>query len=280
MTEPDGRIDGRELADLALETARAAAALVRDRATREVTVADTKSSSVDVVTEADRASEELVRRLLRERRPDDGFLGEEESEEAGTSGVRWVIDPIDGTVNFLYGLPQYAVSIAAEWRGEVVAGVVVNAATGVEYVAHVSSGGTAEATRDGRPIGVRGPAPLSQRLVATGFSYDASLRELQAQALVRLLPRVRDIRRLGSCALDLCHVAEGSVDAYVEEGVNLWDHAAGALVARAAGARTELTRGVGGRDLLVCAPSHGFDEFRDAVQQAGYAARKPPEIGE
>ena len=280
MREPDGRIDGRELADLALETARAAAALVRDRASREVTVADTKSSSVDVVTEADRASEELVRRLLRERRPDDGFLGEEESEEAGTSGVRWVIDPIDGTVNFLYGLPQYAVSIAAEWRGEVVAGVVVNAATGVEYVAHVSSGGTAEATRDGRPIGVRGPAPLSQRLVATGFSYDASLRELQAQALVRLLPRVRDIRRLGSCALDLCHVAEGSVDAYVEEGVNLWDHAAGALVARAAGARTELTRGVGGRDLLVCAPSHGFDEFRDAVQQAGYAARKPPEIGE
>jgi len=280
VREPDGRIDGRELADLALETARAAAALVRDRASREVTVADTKSSSVDVVTEADRASEELVRRLLRERRPDDGFLGEEESEEAGTSGVRWVIDPIDGTVNFLYGLPQYAVSIAAEWRGEVVAGVVVNAATGVEYVAHVSSGGTAEATRDGRPIGVRGPAPLSQRLVATGFSYDASLRELQAQALVRLLPRVRDIRRLGSCALDLCHVAEGSVDAYVEEGVNLWDHAAGALVARAAGARTELTRGVGGRDLLVCAPSHGFDEFRDAVQQAGYAARKPPEIGE
>jgi len=280
VREPDGRIDGRELADLALETARAAAALVRDRASREVTVADTKSSSVDVVTEADRASEELVRRLLRERRPDDGFLGEEESEEAGTSGVRWVIDPIDGTVNFLYGLPQYAVSIAAEWRGEVVAGVVVNAATGVEYVAHVSSGGTAEATRDGRPIGVRGTAPLSQRLVATGFSYDASLRELQAQALVRLLPRVRDIRRLGSCALDLCHVAEGSVDAYVEEGVNLWDHAAGALVARAAGARTELTRGVGGRDLLVCAPSHGFDEFRDAVQQAGYAARKPPEIGE
>jgi myo-inositol-1(or 4)-monophosphatase len=280
VRESDGRIDGRELADLALETARAAAALVRDRATREVTVADTKSSSVDVVTEADRASEELVRRLLRERRPDDGFLGEEESEEAGTSGVRWVIDPIDGTVNFLYGLPQYAVSIAAEWRGEVVAGVVVNAATGVEYIAHVSSGGTAEATRDGRPIGVRGPAPLSQRLVATGFSYDASLRELQARALVRLLPRVRDIRRLGSCALDLCHVAEGSVDAYVEEGVNLWDHAAGALVARAAGARTELTRGVGGRDLLVCAPSHGFDEFRDAVQQAGYAARKPPEIGE
>jgi len=274
------RPDGRELADLALATARAAAELVRDRAAHEVTVADTKSSTVDVVTEADRASEELVRRLLRDQRPDDGFFGEEESEEPGTSGVRWVIDPIDGTVNFLYGLPQYAVSIAAEHEGEVVAGVVVNVATGVEYVAHVAPDGTSSATRDGRPIGVRGPAPLSQRLVATGFSYDASQREIQARALVRLLPRVRDIRRLGSCALDLCHVAEGSIDAYVEEGVNLWDHAAGALVARAAGARTELIPGAGGRDLLVCAPSHGFDEFRRAVHEAGYTARKAPEIGE
>ena len=269
-----------ELERLAVEVATEAGRLIVEQRPAGLGVEKTKSSATDVVTVMDQRAQDLIRTRLRAARPDDGFLGEEESEEAGTSGVRWVIDPIDGTVNFLYGLPQYAVSIAAEWRGEVVAGVVVNAATGVEYVAHVSSGGTAEATRDGRPIGVRGPAPLSQRLVATGFSYDASLRELQAQALVRLLPRVRDIRRLGSCALDLCHVAEGSVDAYVEEGVNLWDHAAGALVARAAGARTELTRGVGGRDLLVCAPSHGFDEFRDAVQQAGYAARKPPEIGE
>ncbi len=271
---------GEQLSALALDTARAGAALVRDRAGREVTVAATKSSEVDVVTEADRACEALVRERLRAARPDDAILGEEESEEGGTSGVRWVIDPIDGTVNFLYGLPQYAVSIAAELDGEVVAGVVLNAATGTEYVAHVAADGRAVATRDGRPIGVRGPAPLSQRLVATGFSYDAGLRAIQAGALVRLLPRVRDIRRLGSCALDLCHVAEGSVDAYVEEGVNLWDHAAGALVARASGARTELTTGAGGRDLLVCAPSHGFDEFRDAVRRAGYLAPEAPVLGE
>lgn len=263
---------GAELAELALGTARAGAALVRDRARDGVTVAATKSSEVDVVTEADRACEALVRELLRKARPDDAILGEEESEEAGTSGVRWVVDPIDGTVNFLYGLPQYAVSIAAEVDGEAVAGVVLNAATGTEFVAHVTDDGRAVATRDGEPIGVRAPAPLSQRLVATGFSYDASLREVQARALVRLLPRVRDIRRLGSCALDLCHVAEGSVDAYVEEGVNLWDFAAGALVARAAGARIELTPGAGGRDALVCAPSHGFDEFREAVLQAGFLA--------
>jgi myo-inositol-1(or 4)-monophosphatase len=271
---------GVELAALALDTARAGAALVRDRARDGVTVAATKSSEVDVVTEADRACEALVRELLRKARPGDAILGEEDSEEAGTSGVRWVVDPIDGTVNFLYGLPQYAVSIAAELHGEVVAGVVLNAATGTEFVAHTGADGRAVATRDGEPIGVRAPAPLSQRLVATGFSYDASLREIQARALVRLLPRVRDIRRLGSCALDLCHVAEGSVDAYVEEGVNLWDFAAGALVARAAGARTELTAGAGGRDVLVCAPSHGFDEFREAVRQAGFLAQQAPELGE
>ena len=280
MSVADGPAAGKELAALALETARAAGALVRDRASREVTVADTKTSEVDVVTEADRASERLIRRLLRERRPDDAFVGEEGSDEEGTSGVRWIIDPIDGTVNFLYGLPQYAVSIAAERDGEVVAGVVLNAATGTEYVAHVEADGTPVATRDGGPLGVRGPAPLSQRLVATGFNYDASLREIQARALVHLLPRVRDIRRLGSCALDLCHVAEGSVDAYVEEGVNLWDFAAGALVARAAGARTELTPGAGGRDVLVCAPSHGFDEFREAVRHAGFLAGNSPDLGE
>lgn len=261
-----------ELAAIALDVAREAATLVRARRAAGVTVADTKSSEVDVVTEADRASEDLIRRAIAERRPHDGFLGEEGADEDGTSGVRWIVDPIDGTVNFLYGLPQYAVSIAAERDGEAVAGVVLNAATGTEYVAHVGRDGSPVATRDGQPISVRGPAPLAQRLVATGFSYDAGLRALQAEAWVRLLPRVRDIRRLGSCALDLCHVAEGTVDAYVEEGVNPWDHAAGALVARAAGARTELTPGAGGRVVLVCAPAHGFDEFRAAVDAAGFLA--------
>ncbi len=281
MTAPV--VPAPELAALALDVARAGAALVRERAAQGVSVAATKSSEVDVVTEADRACEALIRKLLRERRPEDAFLGEEETESAGTSGVRWVVDPIDGTVNFLYGLPQYAVSVAAELHGEVVAGVVINAATGTEYVAHLSDDPAhdgAVATRDGRPIGVRAPAPLSQRLVATGFNYDATLREIQARAMVDLLPRVRDIRRLGSCALDLCHVGEGLLDAYVEEGVNLWDHAAGGLVARAAGAVTELTVGAGGRDLLLCAPSHGFAEFREAVRQAGFLAPESPISGE
>ncbi len=275
-----GAVEAQDLARIAVGVARAAAELVRGRAARGVTVADTKSSEVDIVTEADRASEQLIRSLLDERRPDDAFVGEEGEDRPGTSGVRWIVDPIDGTVNFLYGLPQYAVSIAAEVDGEVVAGVVLNAATGTEYVAHLTADGRGVATRDGDPIRVREPAPLSQRLVGTGFNYDAGLRGIQARAMVHLLPRVRDVRRLGSCALDLCHVAEGSMDAYVEEGVNVWDHAAGGLVARVAGGRTELTTGAGGKDLLLCAPAHGFDEFRAAVREAGFLAESPVPTGE
>jgi myo-inositol-1(or 4)-monophosphatase len=262
----------RELADLALEVAREAADLVRGRRAAGVSVAATKSSDVDVVTEADRASEALIRARIASRRPDDGFLGEEGDDVASSSGVRWIVDPIDGTVNFLYGLPQYAVSIAAELDGEVVAGVVLNVAPRTEYVGHVGAGGTpAVATRDGEPIAVRGPAPLHQKLVATGFSYDAEMREHQARALVNLITRVRDIRRFGACSLDLCQVAEGSLDGYFEEGVNLWDHAAGGLVASIAGARLETHRGAGGRDLVVCAPAHGFDELLRVIQEAGFS---------
>jgi myo-inositol-1(or 4)-monophosphatase len=253
--------------------AREAAALVaRGRASAGEHV-DVKSSPVDVVTAVDRASEELIVSRLLAARPDDGILGEEGAARPGSSGVRWVVDPIDGTVNFHYDLPQYAVSVAAERDGVVVAGVVLNVATGTEYVAHLADpGAPAVATRDGRPLAVRGPAPLHQRLVATGFSYDAELRELQARALVGLIGRVRDVRRLGSCALDLCHVAEGSLDGYVEEGTNLWDHAAGGLVATVAGARVGTLPGAGGRTLLVCAPEHGYDELLSAVRDAGFAA--------
>lgn len=269
-----------ELAALALEVARQAAVLVRERRAAGVSVAATKSSDVDVVTEADRASEELIRATLRAARPDDAFLGEEGDDEPGTSGVRWVIDPIDGTVNFLYGLPQYAVSIAAEVDGRVVAGVVLNVATGTEYVAHRDPDGRPVATRDGQQVGARTDVPLDKTLVATGFSYDRSIRTVQVTAWLDLLPRVRDIRRLGSCALDLCAVADGTVDAYVEEGVNLWDHAAGALVAEAAGASWAVLQGAGGLDLFVCAPTPAFDTFRDAVLAAGFGHRRGAATGE
>lgn len=288
MSRPNGseaEPSNAALAELALAVAREAAELVRGRRAAGVTVAATKSSEVDIVTEADRASETLIRRLIAERRPDDGFLGEEGDDVAGSSGVRWIVDPIDGTVNFLYDLPQYAVSVAAERDGRVVAGVVVNVARRVEYVGHRagdagSGGAPARATRDGEPLAVRGPTPLHLRLIGTGFNYDTRIRGLQAAAVARLITRVRDIRRFGSCALDLCHLAEGALDGYVEEGVNLWDHAAGGLIAELAGARLEHLTGVGGSDLVVCAPTHGFEELLGVVQESGFTADGGPQSGE
>ncbi|MEJ7795733.1 MAG: inositol monophosphatase family protein [Nocardioides sp.] len=266
--------DPADLRDLALTVARAAAGLVRDRGTSEVVVADTKSSSVDVVTEADRASEELIRRLLLEARPDDSIFGEEGEDHVGTSDVRWVVDPIDGTVNFLYGLPEYAVSVAAEVAGEVVAGVVLNVVTGVEYAAAKGLG----STRDGAPLSVRAVPPVPERLVLTGFGYRADVRAGQAERVARMLPRVRDIRRMGSCALDLCHVAEGSADGYVEEGPQPWDWSAGSLVATEAGARFGLLPGTlavgllgnAERTVVVATPSDGWDDFVTLLTECGF----------
>lgn len=263
-----------DLRDLALAVARAAAGLVRQRSTSEVVVADTKSSSVDVVTDADRASEELIRRLLLEARPEDSILGEEGDDHVGTSDVRWVVDPIDGTVNFLYGLREYAVSVAAEVAGEVVAGVVINVATGVEYAGALGLG----STRDGAPLSVRAVPPVPERLVLTGFGYRADVRAGQAERVARMLPRVRDIRRMGSCALDLCHVAEGSADGYVEEGPQPWDWSAGSLIATEAGARFGLLPGTraiepfgrAGRTVVVAAPSDGWDDFVTLLTECGF----------
>ena len=262
----------QELAELALRVAREAAVLVGEHAARGVAVAATKSSEVDVVTLADRASEDLIRARLLAARPDDALLGEEGDDVVGSSGVRWIVDPIDGTVNFLYGLPEFSVSIAAEVDDEVVAGVVLDVAKDRAYVGYADTAlpGGGSATRDGAPLAVRGPAPVAQRLLATGFSYSAEKRAVQAAAVARLLPLVRDIRRHGSCALELCHVAEGALDGYVEEGVNLWDHAAGGLIARLAGARSAVLPGAGGTDVLICGPDHGFEELVDLAVKTGF----------
>jgi myo-inositol-1(or 4)-monophosphatase len=274
MADPVSAALPAGLLELALATAREAAGLVAQRRAAGVTVAATKSSVVDVVTEADRASEELIRSRLLAARPDDGFVGEEGSSDTGTSGIRWVVDPIDGTVNFLYGIPAYAVSIAAQLLPgaaagpvpETVAAVVLDVAHGTAYTATPGGG----AFRDGVRLSVRAPAPMGERLVLTGFNYSAETRRVQAAAVGRMLPQVRDIRRQGSCALDLCHVAEGAADAYVEEGVSDWDHAAGALVATEAGAVVELATGAGGKDTVICAPAHGFAAFRTLVVDCGF----------
>lgn len=219
---------------------------------------ETKSSPTDVVTVLDLASEQLIRERILAARPGDRILGEEEGDRPGETDVRWVVDPIDGTVNFLYGLPDWAVSIAVEVRGRIVAGVVNAAARGEVYTA--SEGGGAWLA--GERLRCNPAAPLGQALVATGFGYDAALRAEQAEVLTGVLPRVRDIRRGGSCAVDLCSVASGRVDAYYERGVNYWDYAAGGLIAAEAGA----TLGVldvepGGERVTLCAAPGLFEEL-------------------
>jgi len=237
------------LLELACEAAVAAGRLLLGRGGRPEVVA-TKSSPTDVVTEADRTAEAMIRELIGARRPADRILGEEGGETgsgspAGPAGVRWIVDPLDGTVNYLYGLPDWAVSIAAEVDGTVVAGAVFvprrdelfSAARG--QGAWLSSGALDARGEDADPpvrLACNTGVPLGQALVATGFGYAAGQRLVQGEVAAAVLPRVRDIRRGGSAAVDLCSVASGTVDAYYERGVHLYDIAAGALIAAEAGA--------------------------------------------
>jgi len=245
------------LVDIAEALAREAGALILDGRRRHVSVAATKSSAQDVVTAMDLASEALLRRRLAELRPDDGILGEEEGFQAGTSGITWVVDPIDGTVNYLYGLPAYAVSVAAvvgppqpaTWTA--LAGCVFAPEDGRTYTAGRGLG----ARLDGRLLQVNAARTLIDSLVGTGFGYTASRRTSQARIVAELLPRVRDIRRVGSAALDLCTLAAGGLDLYYERGLQPWDMAAGALVAQEAGAQVTGLRGQPAQEAMTVAGS-------------------------
>lgn len=224
-----------ELLDLATRAARRAGAHLRDERPAELRV-DTKSSPTDVVTHMDRASEEMLVSLILSERPDDAVLGEEGGSRDGTSGVRWVLDPLDGTTNYLYGVPLWSVSVGAEVSGVVVAGVVDAPVLGVTYAASLGGGSRVLQAGTWTSLHASGITDLAQALLSTGFGYDAAQRERQARQLVDLAPRVRDLRRMGSAAIDLCWVAAGLTDAYVESGLHPWDVAAGALIAREAGA--------------------------------------------
>ncbi|HEY0700967.1 MAG TPA: inositol monophosphatase family protein, partial [Micromonospora sp.] len=248
--------------------ARAAADTARRMRAEGVRAVATKSTVTDVVTAADRAVEQQVVAALHQLRPDDAVLGEEYGaggappRSGGAGRVRWIVDPIDGTVNYLYGLPQYAVSLAAEVDGEVVAGVVRNAATGDEWTATRGGG----AWRDGRRLRGSEETELGQALVATGFGYDPARRAHQAAVLSRLIPTVRDIRRFGAAAIDLCLAAEGAVDAYYEKGLNAWDLAAGGLVAAEAGLRVAgLSGQPAGSAMVLAAPPAIFGPLHDRL---------------
>ena len=271
--------DVAELRALAESFATEAGRLVRDGRPERVEVAATKSSAVDPVTAMDRASEELLRARIAAARPDDAILGEEGDDVPGTSGLTWVLDPIDGTVNYLYGVASYAVSVAvvagppdpAHWT--VLAGCVHSVVDGRTWTAARGQG----ATRDGRPLRVSSPASLSASLVGTGFGYDVARRALQARVLTQVLPRVRDIRRLGAAAIDLCLLAEGSLDLYYERGLNAWDLAAGGLVAVEAGA--ELTGLRGGPAGMTMAVAGAMPVVSELVQLLEEAAADGPEVG-
>lgn len=260
--------------DIALLIAREAGVLIRDgRSGAEV--ASTKSSDVDIVTQMDVASETLLRRRLSELRPDDAILGEEGDDTRGTSGITWVLDPIDGTVNYLYGIPHYSVSVAAV-TGDVrhgswtrIAGAVCDG-DGVEWTAALGHG----AFRDGaRLLRTGGPA-LSGTLLGTGFQYIAERRIAQGKIVAQMLGQVRDIRRLGAASVDLCLAAAGTLDAYYEHGLQPWDFAAGALIAAEAGLKVAgIDGGEPDSHLTIVAIPEVWDQLRDALEAAG--AREP-----
>ncbi|WP_375485940.1 inositol monophosphatase family protein [uncultured Jatrophihabitans sp.] len=262
--------DAADLETLALWLARGAADVVRAGRADPFAV-DSKSTATDLVTEVDRASESWLVARLAELRPGDGVLGEEGAgHDGGSTGarVRWVVDPIDGTVNFVLGLPEYAVSVAAEVAGTVVAGAVCNPVSGDTF--HARRGGGAVLLRAGQPPRtLSGPraVPLERAIVGTGFGYDAAMRARQVAVVAELLPRIADIRRIGSAALDLCRVAAGTLDAYFEAGLNPWDHAAGALVATEAGCR--VTGPGGGEPTMQLVAAAGPDLSAELVRVLG-----------
>ncbi|WP_375400769.1 inositol monophosphatase family protein [uncultured Amnibacterium sp.] len=257
---------------LASDVAVAAGELAARLRREGVSVAATKSSPIDIVTEADRAVEAMIRARLADARPDDGFLGEESGAEHGSSGLTWVVDPIDGTVNYLYDLPNWSVSVAvvegepdpATWRA--LAGAVAAPAFGDLYTASAGGG----AFLGDRRLEVRPAVPLESALVATGFHYTQAVRSTQAQVAGELLSRVRDLRRTGGAAIDLASVAAGRIDAYFEQGLHPWDQAAGALLVREAGGVVTGLDGAGpGVRMLIAGAPQTAAALDDLLQRLG-----------
>jgi myo-inositol-1(or 4)-monophosphatase len=245
------------LLELAEELADGAAELSLARLNEPRADVRTKSTATDMVTEVDKACERLIVDGIRAARPDDGILSEEGASAEPVSGVRWVIDPIDGTTNYLYGHPGYGISIAVEVDGEVAVGVVSDPVHGERFSAIRGRG----ATRNGAEVRVSTETELASALVATGFGYEPGVRAAQTEVLSRVIASIRDIRRMGAAAVDLCSVACGRVDAYYERGLHHWDLAAGSLIAAQAGATVgELDDGT-----MIAAPPALFEPLRELL---------------
>ena len=243
--------DTQQLLELALKIARQAGELLVDRpASWDLTV---KSTAIDIATQMDIASEKLIVESILSARPDDGIIGEEGASRESKSGVTWIIDPVDGTVNYFYGLPGWAISIAAKDENGTLVGVVHSPTVNATW--HASKGGGA--FLNDVKIACNDPVELNRALISTGFAYDVQVRTEQLKIVNALLPQIRDLRRIGSAAADICHVATGMVDGYFETGLFEWDLAAAELIAREAGA-TVSTRPWHGLKLTVAAGAHLF----------------------
>ncbi|MGB3257564.1 MAG: inositol monophosphatase family protein [Ornithinimicrobium sp.] len=276
---PDEAMRGG-LRELAVELAIEAGRFVRDERPDHVDVRKTKASALDVVTIMDTRCEEMLRASIAAERPQDAVLGEEGGLSEGTTGLTWVLDPIDGTVNYLYDVPAYAVSVAVvvgdptvpgAWMP--VAGAVFNPGVDEIFAAHLGGGATlapAGASTYPRPRTLTAPEPesLARALVGTGFSYDTELRGMQGRVVTALLPQIRDLRRMGAASLDLCAVACGRLNGYYERGLEPWDMAAGMLVATEAGALVTGAEGPPSREMIVAAAPEVHKDLIAALGQA------------
>ena len=238
-----------ELLLLAESIARKAGTLLTDRPSKFEL--DQKSGVFDFATQMDHESEKLIVTEILSARPHDGLIGEEGANQESKSGITWVIDPIDGTVNYLYDIPGWCISIAAKDNDGGLVGVVYSPATQSLWRASRGEG----AQLNGIPIKCNDPVALDRALIGTGFAYDIEKRKIQAELIAQLLPQIRDFRRLGACAVDICHVASGSLDAYFEAGVNEWDYAAAGLIATEAGAKVSIDKGIwnGEKNMVIVA---------------------------
>jgi myo-inositol-1(or 4)-monophosphatase len=247
-------VNAAELLDLARRAARGAGELLLDQFSEAPQGVEAKSTPTDLVSDADRSADEFLQRFISSERPDDGFITEESEGRDSTSGLVWVLDPLDGTVNYLFRIPWWSVSVAVEDADGIVAAAVFHPSLDEMFTATRYGG----AFVNDRPIHVTEGNDLSKAMIATGFSYDARLRAEQAAVLERVLPRVRDVRRNGSAALDLCGVACGRFDGYYETDTNHWDTAAGSLIVREAGGMYMQTAGPG--DNMVFATNQHLHE--------------------
>lgn len=275
VTENSGAVSREvraELLTLAVVVAEEAAEMLRTRREEGVRVASTKSTELDIVTDTDREVESLIRSRLLGSRPNDGFIGEEGEFEIGASGITWVVDPLDGTVNYLYGVGPYAVSIAAvsgstspaTWNAEV--GVVVICPERITYAAAFGAGATA----NGVEIKASTEERLSHTLISTGFGYDRPARKIQSDVVDLLSQQVRDVRMSGSAAADLCYVASGRLDAYIEQHLHAWDYAAGALIVTEAGGVVSGAHGPrADDDLVIAAGRYVFDAIKTLTDELG-----------